>query len=123
MEVRRKPLAFSCELPAGEECNPLVGLNLDALGSSGNGYKQKFDNSIPLPDFMSLLNPPLFGGSSTQANVGFVITNTEKFLLVRIERFPNKGTYFFQNIRMSLFKVSSSPNVFINWSFHDRLRA
>jgi hypothetical protein len=89
-------LSFTCELPAGQECRLQLAFRLDALGSTGNGYKQPFDATVPLPEFISLLNPPIFGGGTITGNVGFVITNEENFLLMRVQHFPDRVTYFFR---------------------------
>lgn len=78
-------LSFACELPPGEECK-MMFISLGAVGGSGNGYKQSFDRSIPLPWFgYNISIPRVYGGGTMEGYVGFDIANEESILFMTVE--------------------------------------
>lgn len=90
-------LSFVCERPADQECDTGVGgFMFSALGDSGNGYSQDYDSSIPSPDFGSFMNPPLYGGGVENGNVGFLITQNETSLKMRVNLFLKEGEVYFK---------------------------
>jgi hypothetical protein len=91
-------LSFTCERPAGQECDLVVSgrFMLSALGNSGNGYNQEFDSAIPEPGFGSFDNPPLYGGGTETGYVGFLITGNENTLLMRVQIFLQSGDVYFK---------------------------
>ena len=91
-------LSFTCERPAGQECDLVVSgrFMLSALGDSGNGYNQEFDTAIPEPGFGSFDNPPLYGGGTETGYVGFLITGNENSLLMRVQIFLQEGDVYFK---------------------------
>ncbi len=90
-------LSFVCERPADQECDTGVGgFMFSALGDSGSGYSQDYDSSIPSPDFGSFMNPPLYGGGVENGNVGFLITQNETTLKMRVNLFLKEGEVYFK---------------------------
>jgi len=90
-------LSFVCERPADQECDTGVGgFMFSALGNSGNGYSKDNDTSIPSPDFGSFMNPPLYGGGVENGNIGFLITQNETSLKMRVNLFLKEGEVYFK---------------------------
>ena len=91
-------LSLTCERPASQECDLVVSdrFTFDALGNSGNGYSQEFNSAIPEPDFASFINPPLYGGGTETGYVGFLITNNENSLLMRVQPFLEDSYVYFK---------------------------
>ncbi len=87
-------LSFTCGRPAGDRCNTSK-LMLDTLGGSGAGYARVFDAAIPEPTFGTFTRPALYGGETETGNAGFVITNSESSLKLRVQIFLESGEYFF----------------------------
>jgi len=76
-------LSFECERPADQECRT-GDFMFDVLGGSGNGYTPAFDSGIPTPHFGSFINPPIFGGGVEKGYYGFLITEKEDLLKMRV---------------------------------------
>lgn len=76
-------LSFDCERPAGQECQT-SNFMLYALGGSGNGYSPAFDMAIPNPHFGSFINPPVYGGGVEEGYYGFLVTEKEDSLKMRV---------------------------------------
>lgn len=90
-------LTFVCERPADQECDTGVGgFMFSALGNSGNGYSKDNDTSIPSPDFGSFMNPPLYGGGVENGNIGFLITQNETSLKMRVNLFLKDDEVYFK---------------------------
>ncbi len=87
-------LSFLCQRPTGERCDA-GKLMLDVLGGSGNGYERQFDPAIPEPSFGSYIHPHLYGGQTERGNAGFLITDSESTLKLRVHIFLEEGEYFF----------------------------
>jgi len=85
---------FSCERPAGQECDT-GNFMFDALGGSGNGYSREFDSAIPEPDFGTFINPPVYGGGVEKGYAGFLIKNNESTLMMRVQLLYEDGEFFF----------------------------
>jgi hypothetical protein len=88
-------LSFSCERPADQKCDT-GNFMLDALGGSGNGYKQEFDTAIPNPTFGTFDNPPVYGGGVENGYAGFLVTNSESALIMRVQLFLQDGEFYFK---------------------------
>jgi len=88
-------LSFSCERPADQKCDT-TNFMLDALGGSGNGYKQEFDTAIPDPTFGTFDNPPVYGGGVENGFAGFLVTNSESILIMRVRLFLQDGEVYFK---------------------------
>lgn len=89
-------LSFVCERPADQQCDTGVGeFMFSALGNSGNGYNREYDSTIPRPDFGSFTNPPLYGGGVENGNIGFLITQNESSLKMRVNLFLKEGEVYF----------------------------
>ncbi len=90
-------LSFVCERPADQQCDTGVGeFMFSAIGDSGNGYNREYDSTIPLPDFGSFTNPPLYGGGVENGNIGFLITQNETGLKMRVNLFLKEGEVYFK---------------------------
>jgi hypothetical protein len=85
---------FFCERPSDQSCSVLDFL-LDAIGGSGTTYIQEFSGSVPLPGFWDPMTADVFGGGEKQGYAGFLITQYEDTLVMRVNAGFNQFILFF----------------------------
>ena len=84
-------LSLYCDRPPNQICDT-PDFMLHTIGSSGNGYPQEFDSAIPGPGFTSIFDGDVYGGGTKEGYAGFLITNPEDWLLMRVELFLDLNT-------------------------------
>lgn len=79
-------ISFTCERPADQPCDT-GDFMFDAVGSSGVTYQQEYSGAVPEPPFGSFMNDEVYGGGTQTGYVGFLITGSEEWLMMRVEIF------------------------------------
>lgn len=90
-------LSFTCERPADQPCNT-GDFMLDATGSAGVTYIREFGRAVPEPSFGDFMTDEVYGGGTQSGYAGFLITNDEDWLMMKVEIFLDidRDPVFFQ---------------------------
>jgi len=104
-------LSFTCERPTNQLCETDSStFFLDAVGGSGLVYGHEFDRTIPDPTFGGFDHSEVYGGASIDGYAGFLITNPEANLTLRVFERSSQGEVFF-NITADPSASMSIPTV------------
>lgn len=87
-------LSFTCDPSAAQACD-LGDFIIHAEGSSGHSYVRDFDPAIPEPAFGLDQPARLNAGATATGYFGFVVTEDENSLRMRVQVFLQEGEIFF----------------------------